>query len=474
MVTQNTSMEKSSLLRQAQIDPEHYTLSLLQEGSYAGLIDELGLTRIQTEIMSLLKETLIKYTHGESTSVKSEIAESILTSILYSIDVQLLCFAPEDALNYLMANNVKLTYEKGLTRVSSCFDDTKILYRNITNSKLNVELYAYNSTIDEALPEFFAHYDPLYSAQKTWALMDYPLLYSDLKGSGIYFIKQYLENLAIEEHFCSLFDPEAVDNLLYNYGKVYRIDYRETLINILEILLTNSIFSVLSGNRARDLCITTPQYTLLQEKFKDSDNGLCTSIISKAMNTLLEELDIDAPKICDYIKKYQALLMPRFFSALENDNLMNIIIISRDKDQPLDIRWDEGNKLNDEDFRLLVEQILECTAGTEKAVIINTSINSLGDFIDVLEADCLFDTEYADLFKTLGDMELSILVRIVFAEELRVGGTGNLRPFIDEKQLEIPWQIEYSVFLNGLTPARISAIEYFIPAALQTNKPSIY
>ncbi len=474
MVESNTSIEKSIVLRQAYIDCEHYTLSLLQEGSYAGLIDESGLTRIQTEIMSLLKETLIKYTHGESTSVKSEIAESILTSILYSVDAQLIALSPEDALNYLRINDVKRIYQKGLDLITSCFDETKILYRNIANNKLNVELYAYNSTIDEALPEFFAHYDPLYSAQKTWALMDYPLLYSDLKGSGIYFIKQYLENLAIEEHFCSLFDPEAVDNLLYNYGKVYRIDYRETLINILEILLTNSIFSVLSGNRALDLRITTHQYTLLQEKFKDLDNGLCTSIISKAINTLLEELHIDAPKICDYIKTYQALLMPRFFSALENGNLMNIIIISRDKDQPLDIRWDEGNKLNDEDFRLLVEQILECTAGTEKAAIINSSINSLGDFIDVLEADCLFDTEYTDLFTTLGDMELSILMRIVFAEELRVGGIGNLGTIIDEKQLEIPWQIEYSVFLNGLTPARIRAIEYFIPAALQTNKPSIY
>jgi hypothetical protein len=211
------------------------------------------------------------------------------------------------------------------------------------------------------------------------------------------------------------------------------------------------------------LCISQYQYTLLQEKFKDLDYDHCTSLITTAIGTLLEELHIDDLIVSDYIRKYQSLLMPRFFSALENENLTNVIIIDRNKNQQLDIIWDEGNNLNDDDFRLMVEQILECTTATKKAAIMNSNIHSLGDFIDVLEADCLFDAEYYTLFATLGDMELSILMRIVFAEELRIGGVDNLSHIIDETQLEMPWQIEYARFLHWLSPERIKAIEYFIP-----------
>jgi len=474
MAGQSTDIVKSSALREAHIDPHQYTLTLLQEGTYAGLIDEPAMALIQTEIMSLLKETIIKYTHGASTSIRTETAERILSSILYSIDVQLLSFSdPEEALNSLIAESVKKTYANGLDLITLCFGETKTLYAKVAGSKLKVDLHAYNSTIDEALPEFFALYDPTYNAQDTWASIDYPSLYDDLTGSGIYYIKQYLECLAIENYICSLFDPGAVNRLLKNYGKVYRIDYRETLINLLEVLLTNSIFSVLSGNSALELRISKQQYEILQEKFKDLDPNLCLSLVSEALDTLLADLHIEAPPIREYIKKYKSLLMPRFTSALENDNLRNIVILDRDINNSLDILWDEGNKLNDDDFRLMVEQILECTAGVEKAAIINSNIHSLGDFIDVLEADCLYDTEYTDLFATLGDMELSILVRTVFAEELRIG-TDDLRQMVGGKQLEMPWQIEYARFLLGLNPARIKAIEYFIPASLQTNKPSIY
>jgi len=475
MTASNTRIEKHSTLRQAHIDSDHYTLTLLQEASYAGLIDEPTVVRIHTEIMSLLQETIIKYTHGESTSIRAETAERILTSILYSIDAQLKGFSDhEAALNSLKAETIKGTYQKGFDLMSSCIEETKMLYRKIADSKLKVDLYAYNETIDEALPEFFAIYDSAYNAQDTWASMDYPLLFNDIQGSGIFYIKQYLKYLAIENYFCSRFDPMAVDKLLNNYGKVYRIDYRETLINILEILLTNSIFSVLSGNSALELRITKQQHEILMEKFESLDNNLCSSIIDQAIVSLLDELRIDNMDARDYISKYPSLLLPRFISARENNNLMNIVIVDRDKTQSLDILWNEGHRLNDDDFRIMVEQIMECPGGIEKAALINANIQSLGDFIDVLEADCLFNTEYSALFTALGDMELSILMRIVFAEELRIGGADNLRQIVEGKQLDIAWQIEYARFLGGLSPARIKAIEFLIPASLQTNKPSIY
>ncbi|AJY77309.1 hypothetical protein VN24_25555 [Paenibacillus beijingensis] len=41
------------------------------------------------------------------------------------------------------------------------------------------------------------------------------------------------------------------------------------------------------------------------------------------------------------------------------------------------------------------------------------------DYLDMLESDCLYGDEYDALFHAFGDMELAILAKIVFYEELR-------------------------------------------------------
>ncbi|MEN6328176.1 MAG: DUF6179 domain-containing protein, partial [Syntrophomonas sp.] len=332
--------------------------------------------------------------------------------MLYSIDA---CIRntnnPEDAIALLKADNIIELYEKGLKVVSSCLAETKSLYEEIKNHKLHIPLKAYNATIDEALPEFFINYDVIFKAQDTMASIDYPLLFDDMRIKGIFYIKQYLEKLEIETEFCSLFAIEDIDNLLLNYGRVYDLDYREALINIFEVLLTNSIFSALYNN-ANKLCITKHQYEILLEKIKALDHTLYSSLINEAIEALLNELRIAHPELKNYIRKFKSVLMPRFLNALDHDSLSNVIILDIEHHQ-FDNIFDEGKRMDNDSFRNLIEQILECTNIIEKNQIINSSIHSLGDFIDVLEADCLFGDEFIALFNTLGDVELSILARIV-------------------------------------------------------------
>jgi len=45
-------------------------LSTLQEGYYAGIVDIHSIEDIQTGIASILKELILKYTCGNSSSVK--------------------------------------------------------------------------------------------------------------------------------------------------------------------------------------------------------------------------------------------------------------------------------------------------------------------------------------------------------------------------------------------------------------------
>lgn len=96
--------------------------------------------------------------------------------------------------------------------------------------------------------------------------------------------------------------------------------------------------------------------------------------------------------------------------------------------------------------------------------MVNANIHSLVDFIDILEAECFFDEEYGDLFNSLGDIELSILARIAFIEEIR----SDPRHFSLAKQarseieMRMEWQIEYNKFLQSLSPDRIQSIQNLI------------
>ncbi len=78
--------------------------------------------------------------------------------------------------------------------------------------------------------------------------------------------------------------------------------------------------------------------------------------------------------------------------------------------------------------------------------------------MDLLEADCLFGQDYAFLFDALGDIELSILAKIAFAEQLQVSPDPTLQNLIDEDST-IPWQMELAYYFNGLAAKRRDDIE---------------
>jgi len=468
-----TFIDKITPLSRHAFNPNHYTLELINEASRLGLIDQKSLNNFQTQIMSLLTDLIIKYTKGESTSIKVETAQRILGSILYVIDTHISSFEnPEDAIELINAGEIKMIYKDGLDLVLAFQKETETLYQEIKNNKLDIPIKAYQSTIDDALPGFFKIYDAHFQAQDTMAGIDYPLLFDEPDLQGIVYIKQYLEKLSLETQFCRLFPIEDIGRVLLDYGRVYCLDYRDALINIFEIILTNCIFSVLSSNQARQPVITPYKYELLCDRLNGLDHPQCLTLVSDAIETLISDLCIDQAQLKNYMRDYVAVLMPRLMNALNHNSLANVVIVAVEKDVELDIVFDEGSIMDDESFRALVDQIIECEDGAEKAAIIASGVRSLGDFIDVLEADCLFDDEFSCLFNTLGDMELSILARIAFIEDLRSDPTAFSLQNITNEGLEIEWQIELAKFFPGLDSYRLQSIDHLIHSSLQA-KPGL-
>ncbi len=381
---------KHAQIRNESLDPNQYVLSLLQEGFRVGLIDRQAIYGIQEQVMLLLKDLIIRYTKGESTSIKTETAEELLNSIYYSIDACISSIEdPEAGIALLKSASIKEIYDKGVEVVALVFKEAKQLCQKIVRNKLDVPLEVYNTSVTEDLPEFFEHYSVVFGAHDTSCSTDYPLIFDDMNVRGIFYMKNYLENLDIETQFCRLFCKADIDMTLAAYGRTCRIDYKESPVNLFEVLVNNSIFSAISGNAASKLIITTSQYEIIHRKLTGLDYQQVEDVIKAAVEKVCIDLHIDQPKLAEYIRRYKKDFVLRVLNAVKNNNLNNIVIISAEgKPHNRDNAFIEAERLSDESFRLIVQRIMDCTAAADKVSIIISGVRSLEDFIDILNADC--------------------------------------------------------------------------------------
>lgn len=459
----NTKIEAISKIKKENISKYHYTLSLLQEGQKKGLIDKKSITRIQQQIILLLKELILKYTNGKSTSVKVETAENIQNSILYTIDIKLASYSnPEESLSIITKdNNLKKIYKEGVEILERTFKETENLYRYVKSNKLNVPLEVYNTSIDVALLMFFANYDINYNAHNTMTFLDYPLVFDNMKVQGVLYIKNYLETFKMETLFCKYYSIKDIKNLLENYGHVYNVDYKQTPINIFEIVLTNSIFSAILSDNITNLNISITQYEILHEILTQSTPDETKAVINEAVNKIIEKLMIKDNNLINYIQQYKPFLLARLLNSIENDCLQNIIITDIRETKKEKIIFSSKKSMCDSIFRTLVEKIKNSSKTADKITLIATKVKSLDDLIDILSADCLYGNEFKDLYKNISDIELAVLAKIVFFEELRVGQLDLFNIEANESYEE-EWKQRYIEYIIELGENRKRKIEQLI------------
>ena len=114
------------------IDKNQYYISLLKECIKANIIDNNVLYTTQLELGKLLKEIIMKYTKGESSSVTIETAEKLLIAIWYTIDAYLSSFDNiKDCIDIIKNENLETMYNKGKSILKEEFETTKKLYEKL-------------------------------------------------------------------------------------------------------------------------------------------------------------------------------------------------------------------------------------------------------------------------------------------------------------------------------------------------------
>jgi|GEM_PF-176397 hypothetical protein len=488
-MSQKSTPERLRRLDRHHLDPHHYTLSLLKEAYRLKLIDQAGLDAIQSQMMELLARTIMRYTGGESSSVTNETAQRIMLSLFYAIDACMLCLDDSDeALKQLTTRGLASIYQQGLAVLESCLLSTEQIYRRLQEQRLKVDNLAYQTTLDEALPDFFKHYDVLYAAHETMASIDYPLFLDNMQVSGIFYIRNYLLTLTVEDCFCRRYSHQEIKKLLASYGRIYRINTSEALINIFEIAATNAVFSLLAGNPPQQLLISKAQLHMLYSILSALDESERRTMLEEQVKLLLQAHGLSGhdchpapdgpwaawlpvPGLKQLMEHWLGMIMPRLNKALQNGHLENVAIVSSKAATPDRTRtfFTPGVKMADKEFRSLIEELRACRDGAAKADLITSRCQSLVDFIDILEADCLYGEEYQTLYSRLGNMELALLAGMVFNEEIRIKGKDfSLRPLVRQSFCYL-WQAEFSRFLQSLPDLHIKLIEHYMHSYLDSR-----
>ncbi|WP_238899780.1 DUF6179 domain-containing protein [Clostridium sp. YIM B02500] len=391
------------------LSKEHYFQSLLQVFHSNDILNNKELENIQVQILDILRETANYYTKAESYSVRVEVAEQIMLSIYYTIGSFLKGKTSiKEKITLIKENAMKYLFSEGEKVLKTKIEESKELLKNVQKSKLKTSNYAYIDTIDYGISLFFIEYDSRFAAHEMQGSIDYPLAIDEMELVGIEYISEYLKKIDFENQFCSHFDSYEIENLLKSFDK----NSDHILINIFELVLTNYLGCMVLGKRGITLDITDTERRYLKNKLGELKEEEFNEVISRIVEGICQEFNINDINFINYINKTIYKIMPSIKKNIENNKLENTFITFKNEDENL-IRYEDGESLENSRFKDITEEIRDCDKVDDKIQIIRKEIHSLRDLVDVLGSDCIFDYEFIEIFKVLDDFEISLLLKYI-------------------------------------------------------------
>lgn len=388
------------------LNQEYYFQSLLQYAYSNNLLNKEQFENIQIQIIGILKELVGYYTMGESTSVRVEVAESLLLSIYYTISLFLKNnFKAIESIDLIKKNNIKEIFNKGQKLLKVKLNECTTLLEYITKTKILIKNYAYIDTMEYGIPLFFKEYNFRYESHEVPGSIDYPLANYEINLAGVEYIERYLKNLYLENLFCSNFNFKDIDELLNGYDKKsYHL-----LINVFKIVLTNSIGSILLNRSAKNLLITSSDKIYIEYKLKDLSEAQLKDNILMAIEKICSEFSIDNQELINYLNNISVEISHEI-NINKIDKIDKIFITPNNEKENI-IKYKDRKSIKNNLFRYVTEEIRTCNTVEDKIKIIKEDIHSLRDLVDVLGADCIFEHEFYKVFNSLEDIEIALLIK---------------------------------------------------------------
>lgn len=380
-----------------------YFSSLLTQAYAKNLLLSEDIERIQKESLSLLAVKIKKLTFGESSSIKIEKAQELLTSVFYTLGIALKAYAsPEDAVTALKQLPIENIYEIGRTKIRHKIHTAKLIHKRIKSKLFKTSNVFYASTVIDGINGFFKLYRPDFLAHETHITADYPTFIKTGGYSGIEFIEHYLHNIDCENRFCLYFSSDRTEHLLYGLGK----DHSQILTNIYGHVLTAALCCVITQRPIYDLCCNTD---LLNNKLKNKTKDEVIGILTDAANVVISELNC-TENIAEYVMQSIPEIAAELQYAIRLGTLNTAVLTPKHSDDTPQFTLSYGEKMSSREYTELTEKLLQTDDINKKSDIILSEIHSFGDLSDILHDAMLNNDELLNIFRRLSPEVLAVLM----------------------------------------------------------------
>ncbi|EPY6467621.1 DUF6179 domain-containing protein [Clostridium sporogenes] len=374
------------------------------------LLDNNILARIYYERMELLRVKLKYYTKDESSSVMTEVAESILQCIDYTIGIYLKNVDNiELIIEELKHTSLDDILNMGHDLIKNKKLECKKLFKEIKANKLKVDNYSYNDTVDDGLSPFFKEYDDFFAPHETPCSIDYQLYIDNMNFIGIEYVYNYLYDLSLENEFCNKFNIDEINKLLKGYDKKCEL----LLINIFELVFINSLGLIICNKDLNSLNINNLDREIIKNKLEKLTIEELKDELIKDAKICLEVLEIKNTELMTYIKKGILNIALLINERIKLNKLETVFISFNEGEGNEMVEYIDGIRMANSEFKKLTEEIRECSLVEDKILLIKDNIKSLEDLVDMLNAECLFGDEYITFLRSLSKMEIVLLSKYI-------------------------------------------------------------
>lgn len=391
------TLDTLHLLDAKQLHPRYYAGSLIQQAISCHLLSDIDVTKIQSDLLVILAEQCEKWSHGESSSVPTEKAQDMMTSILFIISIRLKAYqSPEQAVKMLKSEKLKLLFESGLQIVRRKIVVARHLQKQIVDNLFDTPNVYYRSTIVDGINGFFKLYRPQFAAHEIHITADYPVLMGRPESDGIEFIEQYLRCIEAENDFCVQFCSQDIHHLLCGLTQ----DYRSVPMNLFEYVMLSVLGLVLLKRNPQKLNLSKKDVENLYCLFFDKADEEIAGYLEKAVISLSEHNLL--PKSTN---RYLAMTLYKFVSAISNavktQTLDKVFLVPVYPKQEMKISFNYGERMDDRKYQILVEKVLQANKSEEKIALILQEIHSLADLLDILSDTELYEEDFELLISML-------------------------------------------------------------------------
>lgn len=275
--------------------------------------------RLALRLWELLRWQVESF-NGDSTSVKTETAEELLRSLLFTISA--VSDYDDIPMNVIFQEDLKSVITRGREILASKLKLKSAEWKQVLKTTPRVKNAYYFDTLKN-ITLFFKRYDIYFAAHEIPCSIDYPLLRPISEQlTGINYITEYIERTKTENDFLNCFDADILTRLY----KSSIPDCEETLFNLCEPALTNAVGLSLVGADIRPLDITERQRKELISLLCGKDTDETIKLIDSAVESVCADLNITERKTAEYLKSAARELCPRIKQAVRFESLSHVFI----------------------------------------------------------------------------------------------------------------------------------------------------